>query len=132
MARRGDPLGATGSHGAVMQYVRILTVLSTRHACNSGPAGVSSARYAASNEAVSSISGLKGQLLYGPRRPTDCSQRSMHGSETYATHLQCHTMTSLAWVMFDRGWSRDGARITQGRRRPSAKPRRCDQECHTW
>jgi len=76
-----------------MQYMRISIVLSTRHACKSGPAGVSPARYADSNEAVSNISGLKWQLLYGPRRPTDCSKRSMHGSETYATHLRCHTLT---------------------------------------
>jgi len=59
MARRGDALGATGPHGAVMQYMRVSTVLSTRHACKSGLAGVSPACYAALNEAVSNMSGIK-------------------------------------------------------------------------
>jgi len=58
MARRGDALGATGPHGAVMQDMRISSVDCTRGACKSLLAGVSPARYAASNEAVSD-SGLK-------------------------------------------------------------------------
>ena len=70
MARRGDALGATSPHGAVMQYMGISTVLTTRHACKSGPAGVSPARYAASNESVSDSSWS--EVTAPIRAPTSC------------------------------------------------------------